>query len=62
MTSTALPEETSIEVLLSPTAASFENLNDTSLVIKITQKSRAFLFPGDISDGVEEGLIKSGVP
>jgi competence protein ComEC len=56
-----LPGETSIAVLHPPSAASFENLNDTSLVIKITQKSRAFLFPGDITDGVEEELLHSGV-
>jgi competence protein ComEC len=55
-----LPGETSIVVLHPPSAASFENLNDTSLVIKITQKSRAFLFPGDITEGVEEELLHSG--
>jgi competence protein ComEC len=29
-------------------------------VIKIIQKSRAFLFPGDISDSVEGELLESG--
>jgi competence protein ComEC len=56
-----LPDETSVAVLHPPSAASFDNLNDTSLVIKITQKNRAFLFPGDISDSVEEALLNSGV-
>ncbi len=57
-----LPGETSIAVLYPPQIASFENLNDTSLVIKIIQKSRTFLFPGDIGDGVEEELLESGAP
>jgi competence protein ComEC len=57
-----LPGETSMEVLYAPQIASVENLNDTSLVIKIIQKNRAFLFPGDISDSVEEALLESGAP
>ena len=48
-------------VLHPPRGASFENLNDSSLVIKITQKSRVFLFPGDITSSVEEELLSSGV-
>jgi competence protein ComEC len=57
-----LPGETSIQVLYPPQIASLENLNDTSLVIKIIQRNRAFLFPGDISEGVEEELLESGAP
>ncbi len=53
------PGETSIEVLHPPPGASFESLNDASLVIRITKAARAFLFPGDIGDSVEEELLKS---
>ena len=56
----SLPEETSMTVLHPPRGVSFEDLNDTSLVIKITQRGRTFLFTGDISSSVEE-LIRSGV-
>jgi competence protein ComEC len=55
-----LPEETSITVLHPPQAVLFENLNDTSLVLEVTQKGRTFLFPGDISVSVEEELLASG--
>ena len=55
-----LPGETSIRVLHPPRGALFENLNDTSLVLDISQEDRSFLFPGDISDGVEQGLVASG--
>jgi competence protein ComEC len=56
-----LPQDTGITVLYPPPGASFEDLNDTSLVIRITKQGRAFLFTGDISSSVEDGLIASGV-
>jgi competence protein ComEC len=57
----SLPEGTSMTVLHPPRGVSFEDLNDTSLVIRITQRGRTFLFTGDISSSVEEELIRSGV-
>ena len=56
-----LPGETSIRVLYPPRVAPFENMNDTSLVLDISQKGRTFLFTGDIGAGVEEELVASGV-
>ena len=40
---------------------SYDEINDTSLVLKITFGNVSFLIPGDISAGVESQLIKSGV-
>jgi len=40
--------------------ASDEDINDTSLVIKISYGNKSFLFTGDISEQVEANLIASG--
>ena len=40
---------------------SYDEVNDSSLVLKITFGTVSFLIPGDISDDVERQLIKSGV-
>lgn len=40
---------------------SYDEVNDSSLVLKITFGTISFLIPGDISDDVEMQLIKSGV-
>ncbi len=57
----SLPEETRMAVLHPPRRALFENMNDTSLVIAITQQGRSFLFTGDIGLDVEEELLKTGL-
>ena len=54
------PAETEIAVLHPLQGATFENLNDASLVIAITRNGSTFLFPGDIGGSVEEELITSG--
>ena len=40
---------------------SYDEVNDSSLVLKITFGKVSFLIPGDISADVEKRLIKSGV-
>lgn len=47
----------SIEVLNN---LSYEEVNDSSLVLKITYGKISFLIPGDISSDIEKQLIKSG--
>jgi competence protein ComEC len=39
---------------------SYDEVNDSSLVLKITYGRISFLFPADISSNIEEQLIKSG--
>jgi competence protein ComEC len=45
-----------------PPNVTFDNLNNTSLVIRITHEAQAFLFPGDIDEEVEGTLLRSGTP
>ncbi len=45
-----------------PPNATFEHLNNSSLVIRITYERGAFLFPGDIDEEVEYALLRSGAP
>lgn len=40
---------------------SYDDVNDSSLVLKITFGKISFLFPGDISTDIEQRLIQSGV-
>jgi competence protein ComEC len=49
-----------IEVLHSRDSVFAENLNETSLVLRITYKDVSFLFPGDIENDVENSMILSG--
>ena len=39
-----------------------DNLNNTSLVVRVEYGDRSFLLPGDIEADVEEGLVLSGAP
>lgn len=48
-----------VSVFHPPTFTSFENLNDVSLVLKVSYKDHHFLFPGDIGMDVEDELIAS---
>jgi competence protein ComEC len=57
-----LGRHTEAAVFHPPPNVPFENLNNTSLVIRITHREHAFLFPGDIDEEVEEALLKSGAP
>jgi len=52
----------SVDVLHPGAAISQDDLNDTSLVIRITYGNVAFLFTGDIEADVEEKLVLSGLP
>ena len=45
---------------ISPTKT-YDNVNDSSLVVKMTYKENSFLFTGDISYKVEEDLINSNI-
>ena len=40
---------------------SYDDVNDSSLVLKITYGKTSFLFPGDISTDIEQRLIQAGV-
>jgi competence protein ComEC len=57
-----LGRHTEAAVFHPPPNVPFENLNNTSLVMRITHEEHAFLFPGDIDTDVEEALLKSGAP
>lgn len=48
-----------IEVLHPPARLDTDDLNDTSLVLKMTLGSKSFLFTGDIGENVERTLILS---
>jgi competence protein ComEC len=52
----------SIDALYPAGTPPFDNLNDTSLVFKVRHGETTFLLPGDITTGVEEQLVLSGVP
>ena len=51
----------SVEVLHPGAAISQDDLNDTSIVIRVKHGNVAFLFTGDIQTDVEEELIRSGL-
>lgn len=50
----------SLDVLHPPAGILTNDLNDTSLVLKIAFGQKSFLFTGDIGEGVENALILSG--
>lgn len=52
----------SIDVLHPGPAISQDDLNDTSVVLRLTCGNVAFLFTGDIEADVEEKLVLSGLP
>ena len=47
-------------VFLSPTEDEFSDLNDTSLILRITYGDTSFLFMGDASKELERSVIESG--
>jgi competence protein ComEC len=51
-----------MDVLYPAPADLGDNLNDTSLVLRLTYGNVAFLFTGDIQADVEEKLVLSGLP
>jgi competence protein ComEC len=51
-----------MDVLYPAPADLGDNLNDTSLVLRLTHGNVAFLFTGDIQADVEEKLVLSGLP
>jgi competence protein ComEC len=52
-----LGDDLEVTVFHPPIRSSFENLNDASLVFKVSYKNHHFLFPGDIGMDVEEELV-----
>jgi competence protein ComEC len=54
-----LAPRTAAAVFHPPPNATFEHLNNTSLVIRIAREGHTFLFPGDIDEEVEDGLLRS---
>lgn len=51
-----------IDTLYPAGSPPLDNLNDTSLVFRVRHGETTFLLPADITTGVEEQLILSGVP
>lgn len=51
-----------ITVLHPARGSAYENLNNSSLVLKIGHGDKAILLPGDIDTGIEEKLALSGAP
>lgn len=41
---------------------SLENLNNTSLALRVAWADKSFLFGGDIDSSIEEELVRSGIP
>lgn len=58
----SLPLGAEITAVSPPGPASVENLNDASLVLRMTYGNKSFLFTGDIGEDIENMLILSGEP
>jgi competence protein ComEC len=57
-----LPSGPGISVLTPSGTASQDNLNDASLVLKMTLGDRSFLFTGDIGEDMEKAMVLLGAP
>lgn len=47
--------------ILAPNSSKYDNLNNYSIVIKLTHKNKSFLFQGDAEETVEEEILKTGI-